>query len=333
MKEYHALTNRGQALRLRKLALQALAQYDLHAVRVRLISNSFNGIFRVDLAGGGKLVLRVTLPEGGHTRAGTQAEMAWLDALSRQTSLRVPRPVASRSADWVVEATAPGVPEPRLCTLFEWVPGRNLAATLTEENLEKLGVLLAQLHQHAAVFLPPSADALPRYESVFHYPEPAVLFEERFAHLFTAHQRALYQQAQAWAQQMIERLQASGEPMRILHGDLHQYNVRVQRGVLAPIDFEDLLWGWPVQDIGTTLYYLGFKDLESRKQAVRRGYEQHLPWPERQPGEVEAFMASRALMLVNFAVQDPNNYWREQVPAFIQRNGALLKTLLERSGM
>ena len=43
--------------------------------------------------------------------------------------------------------------------------------------------------------------------------------------------------------------------MRILHNDLHQWNVRIYRGRLSPIDFEDLMWGWPVQDIATTLYY------------------------------------------------------------------------------
>ena len=63
----------------------------------------------------------------------------------------------------------------------------------------------------------------------------------------------MYEKAIAWAQEAIDRLQASAESMRLLHGDLHQWNVRSYRGVLSPIDFEDLMLGWPVQDIATTL--------------------------------------------------------------------------------
>ena len=48
MKDYYTLTNRGRALRLRQLALAALADYDLDVKSVRLITNLFNGIFRVD---------------------------------------------------------------------------------------------------------------------------------------------------------------------------------------------------------------------------------------------------------------------------------------------
>ena len=63
----------------------------------------------------------------------------------------------------------------------------------------------------------------------------------------------VYEKAIAWTQEAITRLQASGEPLRLLHGDLHPWNVRSYRGVLSPIDFEDLMLGWPVQDIATTL--------------------------------------------------------------------------------
>ena len=66
MKPYHALTERGQARRLRSLALNALGQYDLQVTRVSLVSNDLNGIFRLDVQGGRNTSCRVTLPEGGH---------------------------------------------------------------------------------------------------------------------------------------------------------------------------------------------------------------------------------------------------------------------------
>lgn len=58
-KSWRELTRRGQALRLRRLALKALEQYDLQVARLRLITNNF-GIFRIDTSTGAKHILRVT---------------------------------------------------------------------------------------------------------------------------------------------------------------------------------------------------------------------------------------------------------------------------------
>ena len=62
MKSFSTLTVLGQARRLRTLALNALQSYDLDVARLRLVTNEFNGIFRVDTTDGQKFILRVTLP-------------------------------------------------------------------------------------------------------------------------------------------------------------------------------------------------------------------------------------------------------------------------------
>ena len=50
MKGFSEPTVRGRARRFRLMALQALEHYDLDVVRVRLVTNETNGIFRVDKA-------------------------------------------------------------------------------------------------------------------------------------------------------------------------------------------------------------------------------------------------------------------------------------------
>ncbi len=328
MKAYTDLTERGQARRLRPLALNALAQYDLPVARLRLITNSFNGIFRLDTRGGDKFVLRITWPPGGHTRDHVTAEMDWLAALARDTLLHVPRPLAARDGAFIVEASAPGVPEPRLCQVFSWVPGVNLAKHITPANLFKLGALMAGLHQHALAYRPdPNLDLL-RFNRVIPFSEPLLLFEPEHAALMPPARRALFQEAWARAQDAIDRLTASGEPMRILHGDLHQWNVRWFRGQLFPIDFEDLIWGWPVQDIGVSLYYfIGREDYPALRAAFQAGYESIAPWPEHTPGEVNAFICARALMMVNFVLSDPNAYWKTEAPPFFERVEGRLRNL------
>ena len=333
MKPYAALTELGQARRLRPLALNALQQYPLEVARLRLITNDMNAIFRVDTAEGHKLVLRITLPEGGHNLDHVAAEMDWLAALARDTSLSVPRPLPARDGRLVVEAQAEGVPQPRLCIVFSWVPGKDLADEMSAANIAGLGELTAQLHLHARAYRPPAQLSLLRFNRPFPFPEPVVLFDGPCAALFPPERRAVYAKAIAWTQESIDRLQAIGEPMRILHNDLHQWNVRNLRGLLSPIDFEDLMLGWPVQDIATTLYYFPEENYAALRAAFQEGYTRRSPWPERHPGEIDSFIAARGFGLANFILNDPNPTWKTQAPEFIERVENRLRRLMETNGI
>lgn len=329
MKPYASLTEHGQARRLRPLAWNALKQYHLEVTRLRLVSNDFNGIFRVDTTDGRKYILRVTLPEGGHTLEHVVAEMDWLAALVVDTPLSVPRPLPARDGRLVVEAQTEGVPQPRLCQVFSWVPGKDLADEMSTANIVSLGELMAQLHLHASTYQLPAQLSLLRFDQPFPFPEPVVLFDEPFAVLFPPERRAVYEKAIAWTQESIDRLQASGEPMRILHNDLHQWNVRNFRGVLSPIDFEDLMLGWPVQDIATTLYYFPDENFTALRAAFQEGYIRRCLWPERHPGEIDSFIAARGFGLVNFILNDPNPTWKIQAPEFVERVENRLQRLME----
>jgi Ser/Thr protein kinase RdoA (MazF antagonist) len=332
MKPFSLLTVRGQARRLRALASNALKQYELELARLCLVSNDMNGIFRIDSRAGRKFILRVTLPQGGHNLDHVAAEMDWLAALARDTDLSVPVPLPAKDGSLVVEAAAAGVPEPRLCAVFSWVPGKNLVEDMSAANIARLGELMAYLHSHALSYRPPAGLSLLHFDRVFPFPEPVVLFDPPYATLFTPRRIAVYKQAIAWAQESIDRLLASGEPMRILHGDLHQWNVRIARGVLSPIDFEDLMMGWPVQDIATTLYYFLDENYPLIREAFQEGYTRRSAWPERHPGEIDSFIAARGLGLANFILNDPNPEWKSQAGEFIELVETRLRRLLEENG-
>jgi Ser/Thr protein kinase RdoA (MazF antagonist) len=275
----------------------------------------------------------VTLPEGGHDREHVAAEMDWLAALANDTDLSVPRPLPARDGSLVVEASARGVPQARLCEIFSWVDGRNLADDLSISNVCRLGELMARLHIHAHTYRPINEGALLHFDRVFPFPEPVLLFEQRYSVLFPAGRRAVFERGIAWAQTSIDRLKASGEPMRILHSDLHPWNVRNARGVLSPIDFEDLMMGWPVQDIGTTLYYFLRETYSDLRTAFQEGYSRYQPWPERYPGEIDSFIAARGLGLTNFVLTDPNPAWKLKAEEFTERVEKRLLGLMERNNI
>jgi Ser/Thr protein kinase RdoA (MazF antagonist) len=331
MKAFDELTNRGRAMRLRRMALSALERYDLDVKRVRLITNDLNGIFRLDTFSGQKYVLRVCLPQGGHSLEEVRSEMMWLAALRRDTELGVPEPLTTRSGELVTTVQVEGVPEPRHCVIFGWLPGPDLVDRLTLENVRKMGELAARLHAHAAAFQPPEGFQVKISDSVCPFGDPVVLFDDAYRELVPPGRRELFQAAWDKVESTLERLYRDREGVRVVHHDLHQWNVKVYRGKLYALDFEDLMWGFPVQDVAVTFYYWQDReDFAALREAFRQGYTRHSEWPEQVAGEIDTLIAGRGLDLANFVLQDPNPDWQQQAPSFVERTERRLVSILGR---
>jgi Ser/Thr protein kinase RdoA (MazF antagonist) len=318
-KSFAELQPRGQAARLNQLAQTALSQYDLPSYSLHKITNDFNAIYRVDCIDGRRFILRIALPEGGHGKENHQAEMDFLDALARETLLIVPRPQSTRDGNLFTEVQYEGIPDPRLCALFGYLQGRNLGDHLTPINTEKQGRLMAEIHHFSAQYTLPANIQIPYYDRVFYFPEPVVLMDDPQNRISDT-LKDLFQKSILRAEAAITRLQKSGEAPRVLHGDLHQWNILFHNGRCFPIDFEDLTLGWPVQDIGIALYYLTTDpEYPKLRSAFQRGYEHILPWPEKQAGEVDAFIAGRGANLANFILQSPLKEDQDNVLTFLAR--------------
>ena len=335
--DFFELTAAGRARRVRRAAMAALDAYDLDVARVRLVTNETNGIFRVDGTDGRRFVLRVgrggTI---GHTPTEVRSETEWLGALARDTDLRVPAPVANRDGEAVTRVEVSGVPGARDCVLFHWVPGRQLDDDLRPDTMAAYGALAASLHEHAATFRPSPEFGVVRYDRVFPFDQPVILFDPTRTSFVTDAQRDVFRAGAEVVARAIESLRA-GEPARVLHGDLHRWNVLVDRrsGGAAPavaaIDFEDLCWGWPVQDLAIALYYLHEEPTYPEiLAAFRAGYESVRPWPDVTGAEIATFIAGRAIVLANDVelLEDPEV--RAEAPAYMARFERRVRRLLER---
>lgn len=310
---------------LEPLARRALDSYDLDVTGLSLITNDWNCVFRVDIRGGSRRVLRVSLPNR-RTHAEVEGEMAWLAALAGGP-VPVPAPVRARNGDLAVDATAVGVPGPRTCAVFGWLDGVQLVETMTSEHIAALGEATARLHLQASSF--PAPPGMKTWDSPYPFLEPEVLFSDEFAMIVDPAGRDAFRRARARSLEAIARLRAAEDP-RMLHADLHEDNAFVQPdGRLAILDFDDSMLGWPVQDLGVTVWalaaYDGFYELE---RALREGYERVAPWPERESGEVRVFAASRCMMMANYAVQDHDPRYRAKAAEMVRRDAATIDRLL-----
>jgi Ser/Thr protein kinase RdoA (MazF antagonist) len=317
---FRELTDAGRIRRLRPLALEALEAWDLRPASVRFLAEHTNVMFRVDVATGERFVLRVAAP-GQHSRDEQELAGRWTAAVAADGVVRVPEPVLNRDGAYAVEVETPGVPEPRLCTLARWVPGR--PARLVPEHYRCLGTAMAHLHRVSVGFRPPPGLSAAVWDRAFYWPgEPVTVYDDHG--LLTTAQTDGVRRAQDRVDALLAELHtATDEALRprLIHSDLHGDNVHVLGRRLWVIDLEDVCLGTPAQDVGSALYYLRFgEEAETLSAALRTGYEDVAPWPVPDGVDADVLVAARALMLLNYCcMQRDDPGLAEFVPRLAER--------------
>jgi len=322
---FDTLSRRGQIGRLRTLAREALRRYDVEVDRVSFAAQAFNTVFRVDASKGTSYALRVSPAIRIHADGCEALEAAWVTALRRDAGFPTPAVVPSRDASADGWTQVDGVPEPRSCLLFEWVAGRPLREQMSADLVREVGRLTAVVHDHAsadASFLsstsPANASADVSVPSS-HSPENAsadapsgALVADRVLYFRAPNRldelRPTYGSVLAEA---VDRAQRALDALwrnpphapHLLHGDIQPGNVMVSRGHVALIDFQDLIWGFEIQDVVIALQALDhFDAAEAFFEAFRAGYEEVRPWPDAEPEIIGALNAARHLNVLNFGM-------------------------------
>lgn len=289
----------------------AAGEYGLGAVQIRQLAVNTNFVFRLTDEDGRRFALRVQRP-GLHDAADTEMELWWLSQLA-QAGLPVAAVVPAPDGRTLITVDGvDGIDEPHQAVLFEWLPGDEP----DDEDLEfwaPMGMLAARLHEHSTGLVVPNHLPLRRWDSVFAYEEP-VLFDAQHAAIVDPEMRRTLEQG-------IERLDAElasrytdvrspgslspgdRSPM-LVHGDLHNGNVRRHRGKLSVFDFEDLIVGHPDHDLAVMLYgsYYNHPEYESVLAEAKRGYETVRPWPLDDDAALHPLFAARALGLINYCL-------------------------------
>jgi Ser/Thr protein kinase RdoA (MazF antagonist) len=301
VKPFATLTPGGQCRRLHALARQALAAYDLTSIQSVPLAVHSNTLFKVTAAEG-VFVLRVSIPDQ-RTLLEIQSELAWLAALRRDTALIVPEAIPARSGDTVVTATVPGVPEPRHCVLFRWMPGRTVPDQLPAPIAYRAGATLAHLHDHADSFQPPTPFSTTWLDQAWTFGLPTVVTSTAPDPLWPPARRHLVLRVGEQVQALLDQLDADPAQRRFLHLDFHPGNLKQHAGQIAVLDFDDTRWAYPVQDLGTALYYLfdepGYAEM--RRQFLA-GYASVRPAAVPPTSQIDLCLAARQIDLLSYVL-------------------------------
>jgi Ser/Thr protein kinase RdoA (MazF antagonist) len=295
-----------------RLATAALTGYDVEPVRIVPLRRGFNTTFRVDTAGGDRLVLRVQR-RGGPDPVMVRSEMAWLAALRRDTPLGVPEPVPTRDGDLQTTVAADGVPESRSCVLYRWVDGRFVDEQLTEGHLARVGAFTARLHVHGAGFRPPPGFHRGPVDHVTTFgrtredslsPEVAEHAAGLVDAVYPAGGGDLVRAVIARAGAARAEIGRDPEVFGLIHADLHQENYLFHRGRVRAIDFDDCGYGPFVYDLAVTLSELTNRGrYPALRAAMLGGYRSVRPLAVEHERLIDTFIALRNLQLTMWAVE------------------------------
>jgi Ser/Thr protein kinase RdoA (MazF antagonist) len=273
---FTSLSHRAQVGRLKRLAATALAEYELPGARLRPLVHAFNTTFQVTDAEGKRYALRIIRP-GKSTVAEVQSELAWLLALHRDTDLVVPDPVPTRAGALLTVAGAPGVPEPRICALFRWVPGRFVRAELMPRHLEQVGWLMARLQDHAQGFQPPPGFTRPRIDDI---PATRAAVVPLVAGVHPPGDVALVEAVLDRVAATLDGLGHGPDAYGLIHSDLHQWNYLFHQGQVHLLDFDDCGYAPFLYDLAVTTFEVEhYPRFPALRAALLVGYGATRPLP------------------------------------------------------
>jgi Ser/Thr protein kinase RdoA (MazF antagonist) len=274
---------------LRDLARAALDQHGIAVKRLRWMGQHDNHLFCCDTADGERLVVRVCLP-GGRSDAELDAELAWLAALARDTSLTVPL------ARFSTRTATPELPDGARCIAFTWVQGRPCGSRPSRRLVADLGRVIATLHQHAQGFRTPPEFTRPvldieylTWAGTWHADQLA----RRPVDLAV---RRLLAETAGRVDAVLALLGQDPAGYGLVHADLCPDNVLDHHGQARPIDFDGASWGHHALDLAIAAVDIP-QDLH---QVLLDGYQTVRPLPPGYQEHQSALLAARRLFLATW---------------------------------
>lgn len=320
-KRFADLTERAQVHRLRRTAREALSQFGVDAVGLALLEHGFNTSFRVDTSDGRRFALRISV----NSHFGPDhvvAEVAWLEALARETDLWVPVPQRTAAGELLARVHQPDLDRELSAVLMSWLPGRDVGEAITTLKLRATGAAMATLHQHGRTWRLPPGGALPNVAAVLMELPPHELLDHP---TFASAERALLQQAFDRCHEVLAPVFAA--PVQPIHGDLHLWNTKWFRGRLSVFDFDDAGIGVPLQDLAIARYYLG--DDAAQEDALFEGYASVLPVPRHTGEQFQALLAARNIVLLHTVLETTNPEFAAMVPRYVPNTIKKLQAWLD----
>lgn len=221
---------------------------------LRLLTISENATFLAEVPDGRRLIFRVHRP-GYHTAAEIRAELAWINALTRDNVVTTPAPLRARDGRLLV--AFPDGETKRLAVAFTFMPGREPDA---QSDLPRwyghLGEITARLHLHAGNWTRPADFTRKFWNFDTIIGSRAHWGDWRLAPGLDAAGRAVLEQTALLLQGQLEDYGHEPHRFGLVHCDMRTANLLVEGERLAVIDFDDCGFSWFAYDFAASISFM-----------------------------------------------------------------------------
>ena len=285
---------------------RALSQFGVEAVATTFVSASENIVYRVDARDGERYALRVHR-SGYHQLAELESELSWVGSLA-DGGIDTPRPLVTLTGEAYATVPYGTDGDTRQVGVAEWVDGEPLDAFLAredsrlEETYRKLGEVVARMHLHAIGFTPRPGFVRHRLDG------EGILGEDPwwgpFWHVpeFSASEAARVLEVREGLRRRLASYGTGPDAFGLIHADLVPSNALVRSdGSVAPIDFDDLAFGYFLYDLAVPLSELvGQERFPAVRDALLAGYERFRPLSDEERSLLPMFILIRVLAQIGW---------------------------------
>jgi Ser/Thr protein kinase RdoA (MazF antagonist) len=323
---------------IRRVAEQALLEWDLDVAELALVSRRENVVFRVVAKSGESYALRVHRP-GYHTLAELESEPLWTAALN---AVGVGAPVAekTRAGEHYAVVGVPGTDEVRhvgVIPWFEGVPLRELNEQSADAggrtaHFEQLGRLMATMHNQATDWQPPRQFERHSLDADGLMGEAP--FWGRFWEIseLTPAQRELLARARRVLHARLSEYGKSRGTYSMIHADLHPGNVLVAGERLHVIDFDDAGFGWHQYDMAVALFDdMLHPDYDAIRDALIAGYRSQRALSDEAVALLPQFLLVRMLAGLGWLHDRPEVELYQLMPVLIELGCSRAEALLAQA--
>jgi Ser/Thr protein kinase RdoA (MazF antagonist) len=271
---------------------------DLAGAEPRLINHSENHTFLLSVPGGEAFTLRVHRPDY-QSVGNIESELAWLEALHKQTDLAIPEPVAGRDGRLLQHFRTPSG-EIRQAVLFHFINGREPAPDSNLVDLfAVLGRYAAWLHLHAISWTRPVGFERQAWTASSILDPDGLWGNWRIAPGVTDSIRLTLNRAQDLLRRRLADYGCEPERYGLIHADMRLGNLLVDGQQVSLIDFDDCGLCWFGYDFAAAIsFHETHADVPALKASWLAAYQAVRPLSGQDIDMLDSMIMLRRLALL-----------------------------------
>lgn len=302
---------------------------DLAGAQPSLINHSENHTFLLSVPGGEAFTLRVHRPDY-QSVANIESELAWLEALHRQTELSIPEPVAGRNGKLLQQfRTSTG--EVRQAVLFHFIAGHEPSPDSNLVDLfSVLGSYAAGLHRHAIAWKRPPGFERQAWTAASILDADGLWGDWRVAPGVTAEIHQVLERAQQELRRRLDTYGTAPDRYGLIHADMRLGNLLVEGDQVCLIDFDDCGLCWFGYDFAAAIsFHETHKAVPALKASWLEAYQAIRPLSDEDIEALDSMvMLRRMALLAWIGSHAETSLAQTHMPGFAEGTAALAERYL-----